>query len=879
MNITPRFLRVAGFLATICSTVLVGSEANATDRYVPSGYSNIQLAMNAANPGDHIIVEPGVYSDLCIIYKPDITIRAEIPGWSVLDSTGIASALVLSEVEAGAGPLPVLEGFEIRGGNALAPVWTGNHQGDPGLGLTIRNCWFHDNDAGAVNALDSILNIEDCHFESNKGGSGGIVEANNAEVNITNTHFYGSIGSGAGAVALRNSTFTIDSCIFQENIAPTTGGGGVLIEDCPSGYLVNSLFYENLTQDDGAAVHVRGTSDIDIANCTITDNAMFWDPRGSGLFVAVGAHVDVRNSIIFGNYTTADIVAFGSLSVEYSTVPATFPGTGNIHGKPKFVNADLRNYELRLTSPCVDAGNNSAIPTGHTLDLDGNARFTDDPEVDDSLPGISAQVDMGCFERVPFVYGTRYVDIDAAPGGDGMTWATAYNQLTDALATTPNANISEIWVAEGTYFPDDGTGDRSATFRIEKGVRIFGGFDGTEQFLEERDWIAHKTILSGNIGSALINSDNSYHVVTMDGNDSNMVLNGFTVERGLANGVDVVDQRGAGLFVETGLINDQDNPAVRHCTFQDNVALLAGGAVFLEGRNTSFYNCRFIDNTSSTRGGAIRHGENEYDQPSETNVYGCEFIGNVAQRGGGVSAFTGSVNVANSTFFENFSTNEGGGGLFARSCDVEVTNSIFWLNSATIGNTQDHQVSVTGTLTVDESCLEGWNGILGGVGNFGANPRFIDPVGGIFTDPILRLCSDSPCIDSGMNAGVPGQLSIDLLGSNRIVDTNVDMGAYEHTGEDLVLTGPEVGLFPGTLLTLSTCGGMPLGNMLLAITGVDGAPLFAPLVINSFDLDGRSEFQAIVPAGLSGIELTFTSLGYTPAGNLGESNETTVKLN
>ena len=42
-------------------------------------------------------------------------------------------------------------------------------------------------------------------------------------------------------------------------------------------------------------------------------------------------------------------------------------------------------------------------------------------------------------------------------------------------------------------------GGRDASFQMVEGVRMYGGFDGTETALEQRDWVSNVTILSGNI--------------------------------------------------------------------------------------------------------------------------------------------------------------------------------------------------------------------------------------------------------------------------------------------------------------------------------------------------------------------------------------------
>ena len=62
---------------------------------------------------------------------------------------------------------------------------------------------------------------------------------------------------------------------------------------------------------------------------------------------------------------------------------------------------------------------------------------------------------------VPALGTTVFVDADADPGGNGLSWPTAFEYLQDALelASDPENQVDQIWVAEGTYFPDDGLDD------------------------------------------------------------------------------------------------------------------------------------------------------------------------------------------------------------------------------------------------------------------------------------------------------------------------------------------------------------------------------------------------------------------------------------
>ena len=134
---------------------------------------------------------------------------------------------------------------------------------------------------------------------------------------------------------------------------------------------------------------------------------------------------------------------------------------------------------------------------------------------------------------------TIYVDSSAAPGGDGSSWSTAYRHLQDALPTSSNGD--EIWVAQGTYRPDQGTGipdgKRDTSFHLKRGVALYGGFDGTETERSERnpDPATNGTVLSADLSrddsSRYTNrSDNALHVIIADSTtDSTTVLDGFAL--------------------------------------------------------------------------------------------------------------------------------------------------------------------------------------------------------------------------------------------------------------------------------------------------------------------------------------------------------------
>jgi hypothetical protein len=113
----------------------------------------------------------------------------------------------------------------------------------------------------------------------------------------------------------------------------------------------------------------------------------------------------VANCILWGNTapTGAQIsnILTSSPTVAYCDVEGSYPGTGNIDDDPVFVDAagwdgivgtEDDNLRLSAGSPCIDAGDNAAVPIEVATDLDGHPRILDGDCNDTKI------VDMGAYE-------------------------------------------------------------------------------------------------------------------------------------------------------------------------------------------------------------------------------------------------------------------------------------------------------------------------------------------------------------------------------------------------------------------------------------------------------------------------------------------------
>lgn len=359
----------------------------------------------------------------------------------------------------------------------------------------------------------------------------------------------------------------------------------------------------------------------------------------------------------------------------------------------------------------------------------------------------SVTVNGGAVTGVNIDLGFIYVDADATGGNSGSTWDDAFPDLQDGVTAAPSG--VDVWVAEGTYVP--GT-SRSDSFLPKPGVRVCGGFTGVETIRLERDWNAHPTILSGDIGTIGTHTDNSYHVVRAEGSNPYAVLDGVTISGGYAYGGGD-HSYGGGVRALSGGVT------ITNSIISNNQSQVNGGGISTANPATVI-----AINSSFTNNHAVMHGGGFYinaASPVPSMTYDCVFTGNTAWRGGGLAVGGQVWDVGTEPILINLSVSGNhaggeGGGIFTNTTTrpqpphapppftpVVIINTIVWANTGPIP-----QISSFGGTDVAEVNY----GIVQGGWATGSNILTDDPS---FADTELRLNLDSPAIDAGDGSFVP----------------------------------------------------------------------------------------------------------------------------
>jgi len=392
--------------------------------------------------------------------------------------------------------------------------------------------------------------------------------------------------------------------------------------------------------------------------------------------------------------------------------------------------------------------------------------------------------------------------------GDGSSWENALGE--EGFINTLETALADdaFWVAAGTYRPTTDPGDRNASFVLKSGVALFGGFAGTEDRREDRDWTVHIAILTGEIqndGSAV---NNSRHILIASDTDRTAVLDGFTIEGGNADGGGGSIRNGGGMYSENG------SPIITNCTFSNNSCDGMGAAMYSWLGRPLVTNCSFLDNNvvGGKGGGMCNSG-------SDAEVEDCTFIGNGGGEGGGgmhnldcapsvtactfddnwafsgaaMNNFNSPATVTNCTFNENTAESRGGGMRNWRS-DVQISNCTFRGNAAPEGSgiaNGESSPTVTNCIFWSASPVEIINYaisapmfsycIVRGGYPGGTSILDVDPLLGELADnggPTMTcaLLTGSPAIDAGTSAGMPAE---DQRGIARPQGSGFDMGAFE----------------------------------------------------------------------------------------------------
>jgi len=496
--------------------------------HVPADQATIQGAINAAQPGDTVLVDPGTYFENVNFQGKAITVASTGgPTVTIIDGGGLDSVVKFTT---GEGNGSVLKGFTITHGKSMfgaggvsisnaspivdGNVITANQTCSNGAGMQVEF-------SSAIVRNNTITNNFRAGCSGGTGGGGiAIGGAGSAQIlnNLIANNQMPNTADGGGISLFAAGTPTISGNTIRGNTA-SGNGGGIAMANQSDANITNNLIVGNSAAGQGGGVYFlvpSGARGPFLVNNTVVNNTA---SSGAGVFAdGFDAAAQLVNNIFFSS--TSSPVACGnghgnangilpqfSFNDAFSPAASGFAGfcsnlngaPGNISTDPQFVDSANGDYHLQAGSPAIDSGNNSA-PNLPSQDLDGNPRIAFG-----SATTCSNTVDLGVYEFVltttPAAQLTPATfDFGAIPVGGTSSPLTSTLSATQGCVAVPTITVSGDYQETNNCTSILGTGS-SCTIQVTFAPTASGSRPGS--LLVTTGGTALSATFSGQGGTAI----------------------------------------------------------------------------------------------------------------------------------------------------------------------------------------------------------------------------------------------------------------------------------------------------------------------------------------------------------------------------------------
>ena len=319
-------------------------------------YTKPCSAFAAAGPGDVIEIDArgnGTYDgDVCAITVNNLTIRGT-NGRAHIDAAGKnAQGKAIWVIQ---GNDTVVENIEFSG--ASVPDLNGAGIRADGRNLTLRNCYFHDNQEGILGGAGEVL-IDSTEFARNGNCIDPSGCAHNMYISASTTKFtlqysYShSVTDGHLVKSRAAQNFILYNRLTGE---AGTDSYEINLPNAGTSYVIGNLIQQGTQTGNSAILDYGSEGATNAGKDLYVINNTFVNDRGSGTFVSIAGGVTVpavvKNNVFLGG---------GTLVSQATAVLANNYSGAN----PMLANRAGFDYHLLAGSPCVNAGADPGTSSG-----------------------------------------------------------------------------------------------------------------------------------------------------------------------------------------------------------------------------------------------------------------------------------------------------------------------------------------------------------------------------------------------------------------------------------------------------------------------------------------------------------------------------------
>ncbi len=478
--------------------------------HVPGNYAQIHAAVQAAAPGDTVLVAAGTYFDCthesegpgstlaCVVMKSGVTLRGAGPTATIVNAQSLGRGIVAIGVANCR-----IENLQVTG--AFAEVY--------GAGILLKQ-------------VPSGVTMTDVRVAGNQDG--GIICISQAHAVLTRVAAVGNVAKQGGGIAIEDtSNVRLVDCLIDANHAPSgaglfirggceavvTGcvvsnnvitadfgnGGGVAVQDA------NITMYDceilgNTTLGYGGGLVFTNNATGTVSDCRIIGNSAAAAYNEGGGIYSSQSPILFRGLVIAGNQASGPFAEGGGVAVSFTPSPTfencTITGnsvsatgtTGGVYAAffttAQFTNCIIANTTVGLGMSCVfdaapvftgcdvwgNAGGDALCGVNNGCNFSANPLFCTEPGLEYHIQTASPcaagnHPTGGCGSVYCGAYagGCTPIGVDDVPAGMGLVLGNAPNPF------NPQTTIHFLLDAPGSAVVRilDLRGHAVRTFRFE----------------------------------------------------------------------------------------------------------------------------------------------------------------------------------------------------------------------------------------------------------------------------------------------------------------------------------------------------------------------------------------------------------------------------
>jgi parallel beta-helix repeat protein len=543
------------------------------DRTVPASvhdltthldFATIQAAVNAANPGDTILVDAGTYNEMVTVNKSltiegaehGVDARTRSGAESIVQGPGGQTAFVIAANDV------AIDGFTVQNatnGNVfgagiyIQPGVSGTHiindiVQDNIVGLFLSNSSSVDqaviqHDLFRDNTQPGPASGTDMYADNFTAGNGGV---DNVLID-GNTFTNSSVVENAWALGISNVGTTPFTGITFSNNTVTNHGRGLYLSDTTN----SSITGNTITGASHYAIGLfGGDSGIQILMNDLSNNARGLEIGSDGTVPGANSNVTAQeNNFASDNVFGVGIVDFGAGNGYSGTLDVSKNWWGNVSGptaasNPSGTGAKIQNdfadaitYKPWATSPSFTSftAGTGVVQIGTQLFIGGGATTNDNVDVDVAGTGISVDASLNGVKSKTTYSGITAINIFLQNGNENVNVDKSLTIPTNVTAGNGNDNIKlgngtntvQLGTGNDHIQAGDGTNTIMAGAAGSKGnieIDLGNGLDNLVQLMGNGN--DNVKAGDGNGDTVIIVGDGNDHVNLGDGNNGSVLLSG-----------------------------------------------------------------------------------------------------------------------------------------------------------------------------------------------------------------------------------------------------------------------------------------------------------------------------------------------------------------